>query len=56
MNHEPLPQLRVVAVVECPWCGSWTEAPDGAALIRCDECQVEVPLAEPEPIGHALAA
>ncbi|HEU4673879.1 MAG TPA: hypothetical protein VFS32_13355 [Candidatus Limnocylindrales bacterium] len=56
MNDQSLPQLRVVAVVECPWCGCWTEAPDGVAAIRCDECRVEVPFADPEPLVHARAA
>jgi hypothetical protein len=56
MNDTILPQLRVTAVVECPWCEGWTELPDDASSVTCDRCGVETTIADDAGQRQALAA
>ncbi|HET7027056.1 MAG TPA: hypothetical protein VFI28_05155 [Candidatus Limnocylindrales bacterium] len=56
MNETSAPQFRITPVVECPWCGAWTELADDAHVVHCDGCGSNATIADPEPHITAIAA
>jgi len=56
MNETTAPQFRITPVVECPWCGAWTEVADDAHVVRCEGCGSNAPIVDLEAHVAAVAA